>query len=115
MDYETVKGERELWRGKQLAVTTFRILGLGRWRKFWISHDEINSTLYEDDGGHHWPEYIAGKGNVDIDEFIIAWLIALGYTSKKDIDAIIENARERSIRIEKGRAFERAIGIPAKY
>jgi hypothetical protein len=39
--YETLKGKRELWRGRQWAVTTYCIQGLGVWNYYFIELDRV--------------------------------------------------------------------------
>ena len=61
----------EWWRGAQWSVTEHGIER--RDGTYFIAKDR----LLEDLPGFSWPEHMAGKIWVDIDEFTTAWLVAL--------------------------------------
>lgn len=76
----------EWWRGKQWSVTEHGIEC--RDGTYFIAKDR----LLEDLPRFSWPEHMAGKIWVDIDEFTTAWLVALvlhGYGTRKVPQALL--------------------------
>jgi hypothetical protein len=88
-----VRGEQPSqiwWRGAQWAVTTSGIERLDG--TYSIKADR----LLEDEPDYSWPEHMAGKGWIDVDEFVTAWLVALamhGYDGKLTPDRVHEIVR----------------------
>src|SRR5262249_61508223 len=93
MDYETIKGERELWRGRQWAVTTHCIQGLGQWHYYVIQLDRLRKDETEQ---HTWLDHMSEK-DLDIKDFIQAYCIACVYKGVriKNIGELIKKARSR--------------------
>jgi hypothetical protein len=60
-----------LWRGRQWAVTTSGIQRLDG------TYDIEAGRLHENIRTCGWPERMSQKDDVDIDDFITAWLVAL--------------------------------------
>jgi hypothetical protein len=91
-DYDMVKGEQELWRGRQWAVTTYCIHGLGDWNYYHIPLDRLRKERTKK---HSWLDHMAGKRNIDIDDFTQAFLIACVYCgiTLKDIGERIDRAK----------------------
>ena len=79
MDRRPVKrrGERLhpiLWRGRQWAVTTYGVEALDGCYNF--EADRLDENLAAEHP-HSWPEHMARKGWVDVEDFITAWLVAV--------------------------------------
>ncbi|MBN8957645.1 MAG: hypothetical protein J0H17_13910 [Rhizobiales bacterium] len=62
----------ELWRGRQWCVTTTGIFQIaarpGVAPYYWIDRADV--------GMRHWPEHMASKGWVDVEDFCLAYAIA---------------------------------------
>ena len=82
-----ILGEEPLeiwWRGRQWAVTAYGIEALdGRY--------PIDARRLVEKQGHSWPEHMADKDWVDVDEFATSWMVALvlhGQAGKLDPTAV---------------------------
>lgn len=91
-DYETIPGEREIWRGRQWSVTTFCIHRLNS--SYWIALKRVQRE--SDPKQYSLLTHMAGK-HIDFDDFITAYLVACTYTGTqvKNIGKLITQARKK--------------------
>jgi hypothetical protein len=86
---ELLRGERELWRGRQWIVTTcgfeaWRLIDVGGepfWQsRYWFEIRRLGEGLEEGGNLHScWLVHLAKKGWVDLGDFTTAFLVACVY------------------------------------
>ena len=87
-------GRGPVWRGRQWSVTSRGDIKGLRTGRFW--YYAIAAARLTEEPSYSWPEHMAGKTAVDIEDFIVAFEVALKLTGKTvaGLDDKLERARE---------------------
>lgn len=86
-----------LWRGRQWAVTEYGIECLDG--SYWCEA----KGLGEDLPNHSWPEHMADKSWVDVDDFATAWMVALAIHGQHVPSDQVREAIRRAKKLERSR------------